>query len=115
MRDKQLQLGDLHWCCKLRGKVYRIQSKQAEENSCDYKYTVGVWCIVLSLSIKLQEWLLQADIDWLLSDQIATLYCIARIVRDLHAKDLVLCDLSPTTIAWYITSWILKFSVFFIP
>lgn len=47
-----------------------------------------------------QEWLAQKDVDWLLSDQIATLYCIATMLKDLHSKELVLCDLSPTTIAW---------------
>ena len=50
--------------------------------------------------LALQEWLSQKDAGWLLSDQIATLYCIASIVHDLHSRDLVLCDLSPTSIAW---------------
>lgn len=50
----------------------------------------------------MQEWLAQSDVDWLLSDQIATLYCIAVMLKEMHSKDLVLCDLSPTTIAWWV-------------
>ena len=50
--------------------------------------------------MRLQEWLAQKEIDWLLSDQIASLYCIAAMLKELHSKELVLCDMSPTTIAW---------------